>query len=209
MRSSPFAMPRLPGWSLAKTALLGKHWENVGRAIPEKESGGREEHRHRAGSFRLSCPFEYYVSDRTLVHSSHENLPDRRHWIYRQPCRARARRQGCGAAPAGAEDQPDSTTLKASRQRPSSAICASRSRCETAVSGCDAVMHVAADYRLWVRDPKAMYAANVGRGHAICFASRRETRGSGVLSTLPASPRWAFARTRRSSTKQHPSLWTI
>ncbi len=30
-----------------------------------------------------------------------------------------------------------------------------------AVSGCDAVMHVAADYRLWVRDPKAMYAANV------------------------------------------------
>jgi dihydroflavonol-4-reductase len=30
-----------------------------------------------------------------------------------------------------------------------------------AVSGCDAVMHVAADYRLWVRDPRAMYAANV------------------------------------------------
>ena len=30
-----------------------------------------------------------------------------------------------------------------------------------AVSGCDAVMHVAADYRLWVRDPQAMYAANV------------------------------------------------
>jgi dihydroflavonol-4-reductase len=30
-----------------------------------------------------------------------------------------------------------------------------------AVSGCDAVMHVAADYRLWVRDPEAMYAANV------------------------------------------------
>ena len=29
------------------------------------------------------------------------------------------------------------------------------------ISGCDAVMHVAADYRLWVRDPKAMYAANV------------------------------------------------
>src|SRR5277367_3234301 len=31
----------------------------------------------------------------------------------------------------------------------------------SAVSGCDAVMHVAADYRLWVRDPQAMYAANV------------------------------------------------
>ncbi|MBW4043677.1 MAG: NAD-dependent epimerase/dehydratase family protein [Acidobacteria bacterium] len=31
----------------------------------------------------------------------------------------------------------------------------------SAIAGCDAVMHVAADYRLWVRDPKTMYAANV------------------------------------------------
>ena len=31
----------------------------------------------------------------------------------------------------------------------------------TAMRGCDAVMHVAADYRLWVRDPNVMYAANV------------------------------------------------
>jgi dihydroflavonol-4-reductase len=30
-----------------------------------------------------------------------------------------------------------------------------------AFSGCDAVVHVAADYRLWIRDPKAMYRANV------------------------------------------------
>lgn len=30
-----------------------------------------------------------------------------------------------------------------------------------ALSGCDAVVHVAADYRLWVRDPQAMYRANV------------------------------------------------
>ncbi len=30
-----------------------------------------------------------------------------------------------------------------------------------ALRGCDALVHVAADYRLWVRDPKAMYAANV------------------------------------------------
>jgi dihydroflavonol-4-reductase len=29
------------------------------------------------------------------------------------------------------------------------------------ISGCEAVVHVAADYRLWVRDPKSMYAANV------------------------------------------------
>ena len=30
-----------------------------------------------------------------------------------------------------------------------------------ALAGCDAVMHVAADYRLWIPDPPAMYRANV------------------------------------------------
>jgi dihydroflavonol-4-reductase len=30
-----------------------------------------------------------------------------------------------------------------------------------ALAGCDALMHVAADYRLWIPDPKAMYRANV------------------------------------------------
>ncbi len=31
----------------------------------------------------------------------------------------------------------------------------------SAMTGCDALVHVAADYRLWVRDPDEMYAANV------------------------------------------------
>jgi dihydroflavonol-4-reductase len=31
----------------------------------------------------------------------------------------------------------------------------------SALSGCNAVMHVAADYRLWIRDPDTMYRANV------------------------------------------------
>jgi dihydroflavonol-4-reductase len=31
----------------------------------------------------------------------------------------------------------------------------------SALTGCDALVHVAADYRLWVRDPKQMFAANV------------------------------------------------
>jgi dihydroflavonol-4-reductase len=30
-----------------------------------------------------------------------------------------------------------------------------------ALTDCDAVMHVAADYRLWIRDPQSMYRANV------------------------------------------------
>jgi dihydroflavonol-4-reductase len=32
---------------------------------------------------------------------------------------------------------------------------------KNAISGCDAVVHVAADYRLWIPDPAAMYRANV------------------------------------------------
>jgi dihydroflavonol-4-reductase len=31
----------------------------------------------------------------------------------------------------------------------------------TALTGCEALVHVAADYRLWVRDPKQMFATNV------------------------------------------------
>ena len=40
------------------------------------------------------------------------------------------------------------------------------------VSGCDAVFHVAADYRLWVRDPDEMYRSNVEGTRAILEAAR-------------------------------------
>lgn len=36
-----------------------------------------------------------------------------------------------------------------------------------ALAGCDALVHVAADYRLWVPDPQEMYAANVGGTRAL------------------------------------------
>ncbi|MGC1785065.1 MAG: hopanoid-associated sugar epimerase [Acidobacteriaceae bacterium] len=42
----------------------------------------------------------------------------------------------------------------------------------TAVAGCDAIVHVAADYRLWVRDPDAMYAANVQGTRALLHLAR-------------------------------------
>ena len=42
------------------------------------------------------------------------------------------------------------------------------------LAGCDAVVHVAADYRLWIRDPQTMYRANVeGTRELLCLA--RET----------------------------------
>jgi dihydroflavonol-4-reductase len=44
---------------------------------------------------------------------------------------------------------------------------------EKAVSGCDTVFHVAADYRLWVRDPEEMYLSNVEGTRAILEAARK------------------------------------
>ena len=44
---------------------------------------------------------------------------------------------------------------------------------EKAISGCDTVFHVAADYRLWVRDPNEMYRSNVGGTRALLEAARR------------------------------------
>ena len=43
---------------------------------------------------------------------------------------------------------------------------------EKVMSGCDAVFHVAADYRLWVKDPDQMYRANVDGTRAILQAAR-------------------------------------
>jgi dihydroflavonol-4-reductase len=42
-----------------------------------------------------------------------------------------------------------------------------------AMSGCDTVFHVAADYRLWLRDPNEMYRSNVDGTRAILEAARR------------------------------------
>ena len=44
---------------------------------------------------------------------------------------------------------------------------------EKAMSGCDTVFHVAADYRLWVRDPEEMYRSNVDGTRAILEAARK------------------------------------
>ena len=41
-----------------------------------------------------------------------------------------------------------------------------------AISGCEVVFHVAADYRLWVRDPQEMYRSNVEGTRAILEAAR-------------------------------------
>jgi len=46
---------------------------------------------------------------------------------------------------------------------------------EKAMQGCDTVFHVAADYRLWVRDPAEMYRSNVEGTKAILQAARKNS----------------------------------
>src|SRR5208337_5104339 len=48
---------------------------------------------------------------------------------------------------------------------------------EKAMAGCDAVFHVAADYRLWLRDPDEMYRSNVeGTRSLLAAASKQRVR---------------------------------
>jgi dihydroflavonol-4-reductase len=42
---------------------------------------------------------------------------------------------------------------------------------EKAISGCEVVFHVAADYRLWIRDPEQMYRSNVEGTRALLQAA--------------------------------------
>lgn len=44
---------------------------------------------------------------------------------------------------------------------------------EKGIAGCGVVFHVAADYRLWVRDPDEMYRANVEGTRAVLEAARK------------------------------------
>src|SRR6202162_4151640 len=48
---------------------------------------------------------------------------------------------------------------------------------ERAIAGCEVVFHVAADYRLWVRDPAEMYRSNVEGTRAILEAARKDGGG--------------------------------
>jgi len=45
---------------------------------------------------------------------------------------------------------------------------------EKALSGCEVVFHVAADYRLWVRDPAEMYRSNVEGTRTLLEAARKQ-----------------------------------
>ena len=56
-----------------------------------------------------------------------------------------------------------------------------------AVAGCDHVMHVAADYRIWVPDPEAMLLANVTGTRALMLAAREAGVGRVVYCSSVAA----------------------
>jgi dihydroflavonol-4-reductase len=68
---------------------------------------------------------------------------------------------------------------------------------EKAISGCEVVFHVAADYRLWVRDPEQMYKANVEGTRAILNAAKK----NGVRRVVYTSS----VATMRFTSNGHPA----
>jgi len=61
---------------------------------------------------------------------------------------------------------------------------------ERAMAGCEFVFHVAADYRLWVRDPEQMYRSNVEGTRAIIRRPRKAACGRVIYTS--SVPRWAL-----------------
>jgi dihydroflavonol-4-reductase len=58
---------------------------------------------------------------------------------------------------------------------------------QKAMSGCDTVFHVAADYRLWLRDPQEMYRSNVNGTRAILEAARQNSVSRVVYTSSVAT----------------------
>src|SRR3979409_1589075 len=73
---------------------------------------------------------------------------------------------------------------------------------ETAMAGCDTVFHVAADYRLWVRDPDEMYRSNVEGTRAILAAARKNGVRSLVCTSSVAT--LGFPATGRPADEDSP-----
>jgi dihydroflavonol-4-reductase len=57
----------------------------------------------------------------------------------------------------------------------------------SALTGCDALVHVAADYRLWVRDPEQMHAANVDGTRELLKLAREVGIGRVVYTSSVAT----------------------
>jgi len=83
---------------------------------------------------------------------------------------------------------------------------------EKALSGCDVVFHVAADYRLWVRDPDEMYRSNVEGTRSLLEAARKQGLRRVVytssVATMGFTSNHAAAETRTGE-GAHPNTSTV
>jgi len=73
---------------------------------------------------------------------------------------------------------------------------------DKAMSGCDTVFHVAADYRLWVRDPAEMYRSNVEGTRALIEAARKNSIRRIVYTSSVAT--MGFTRDRTPADEDSP-----
>ena len=73
-----------------------------------------------------------------------------------------------------------------------------------ALKDCDALFHVAADYRIWVPDPAAMHRINVDGTHALMDAAMG-AKVKRIVSRAP-SPRSPPAQTAPSPTRHARKL---
>ena len=80
--------------------------------------------------------------------------------------------RGARCARAGAHDQPARTTSPISHARSSKATCAMRPRWPRAMEGVRYLFHVAADYRLWARDPNEIVRNNLEGTRIVMDAAR-------------------------------------
>jgi dihydroflavonol-4-reductase len=71
---------------------------------------------------------------------------------------------------------------------------------EKALCGCDVVFHVAADYRLWVRDPDAMYRSNVEGTRGLLEAARKQGVRRVVYTSSVATMGFASGFSSRNGT---------
>jgi dihydroflavonol-4-reductase len=75
---------------------------------------------------------------------------------------------------------------------------------EKALAGCDVVFHVAADYRLWVRDPGEMYRSNVEGTRSLLEAARRQGVRRVVYTSSVATMGFTLSRNGNIADEQSP-----
>ncbi len=76
-----------------------------------------------------------------------------------------------------------------------------------ALAGCEAVFHVAADYRLWIPEPESMYRANVDGTRALLTIAREQSVRRVVHTSSVATIRWDSAMLERSWMKRLRFRW--